>query len=75
MKLLDMPRKKKPPNGGRKDKLMIKTENIISTAGLTLFILGACSVDSPGTKMYIAGAMALAGLVMMYIGYRRAGKT
>ena len=64
-----MKRKEKPPNGGRKDKLMIKAGNIISTIGVTLFILSGCCLDSEGVYMYIAGAGALLGMLMVYIGY------
>lgn len=43
---------------------------ILSGAGLILFFAGGCCVDSEGVGLAIAVMMVLAGLVLMYAGWR-----
>lgn len=44
--------------------------NITATAGLTVFILAGCSLDSIEPYGTIALLVALAGLITTYLGYR-----
>lgn len=44
--------------------------NITTASGLTVFILAGCAADSPGFYGTIALLVALAGLIITYLGYR-----
>lgn len=44
--------------------------NIITATGLTVLILAGCSVDSVEPYGTVALIVALAGITIMYIGYR-----
>lgn len=44
--------------------------NITTAAGLTVFILAGCAADSTGPYGTIALLVALAGLIITYLGYR-----
>ena len=43
---------------------------ILSGTGLILFLVGGCCVDSEGVGLAIAAVMVLAGLALMYAGWR-----
>lgn len=44
--------------------------NITAVAGLTVFILAGCAADSPDFYGTIALLVALAGIIITYLGYR-----
>lgn len=50
---------------------MIRAGNALGCIGLTAFILGACAIDSAGIWQYVSGGVALAGILMIYAGYKR----
>lgn len=49
---------------------MKPTANTLTATGLTLFILSGSCIDSPEPYNYITGAVTLAGMIIMYLGYR-----
>lgn len=50
---------------------MIRAGNALGCIGLTAFILGACAIDSAGIWQYVAGCVAISGMLLIYIGYRK----
>ena len=43
---------------------------VLYAVGFLLFITGACGIESDGNLMLIFGAVALVGILMMYLGWR-----